>query len=141
MEGRFLITVAMATAVFLSGCGGFGAQRVAESGATLEGTVTYGKEKVPAAMIIAKGSSGTTEGFCDDDGKYKLTNVPVGEVTIGVNSDAGKGQLMSRRMAKEAVPKIPNVPYRYTDPTTSGIKTTIAKGENTFNIEIPGTPK
>ena len=141
MERRFLITAAMATALFLSGCGGFGAQRVAESGATLEGTVTYGKEKVPAAMIIAKGSSGTTEGFCDDDGKYKLTNVPVGEVTIGVNIQAGQGQLMSRKMNKEQVPKIPNVPMKYADPGTSGIKTTIAKGENKFDVEIPANPK
>ncbi len=137
----------MAAAIFLSGCGGFGPQRVAESGATLEGTVTYGKEKVPAAMIIAKGNNGTAEGFCDDDGKYKLSNVPIGEVTIGVNVQAGEGQLMTRRMAnsanaqKEAVPKIPNVPWRYADPEKSGIKTTVAKGENTFNIEIPSTPK
>ncbi len=133
---RLLSTTAFALVVFLSGCG-FGPQRITESGATLEGTVTYGNEKVPAAMIVAKGANGSAQTFCDDDGKYKISNVPIGEVTIGVNVQAGQGQLMSRRMAKEAVPKIPSVPTRYADPSTSGIKTTVAKGENKYDIVIP----
>src|SRR5438132_808514 len=69
-------------------------KQLPESGATLEGTVSYGKEKVAVAMVIAQGADGSSAtAFVGDDGHYKLENVPLGEVSIGVNTDAGKGQL------------------------------------------------
>jgi len=116
-------------------------ERRPETGATLEGNVTYGKEKIAVALIIAQGDSGSSQGFVDDSGHYKLTNVPVGEVHLAVNTDAGKGQMMSRVMAQsqgkaKALPKVVEVPAKYFDPIKSGIKTTVNKGENTFDIVI-----
>jgi hypothetical protein len=35
------------------------------------------------------------------------------------------------------LPKLIDVPGKYFDPTTSGITTTVNKGDNTFNIVIP----
>src|SRR5262249_39329163 len=114
------------------------------TGATLEGTVTYGKEKVLVAMVMVQGQGGATAtGFIDDDGRYKVQNVPLGEVSIGVNTEAAKGQMQSKIMARSAskekgppLPKAIDVPAKFSDPNTSTIKTTIEKGENKYDIVI-----
>ena len=128
-------------ALFLAGCGPKGI-RYPETGATLEGTVSYGQDQVGAALVIAQNDSGAATAFVDDDGKYRLQNVPLGEVNIAVNTDAGKGQAMGKAMAQsqgkaKGAPKIIDVPAKFADPAKSGIKTTVNKGPNTFNIVIP----
>jgi hypothetical protein len=120
-----------------------------ETGAYLEGNITYGGQPVPLAAVIivpAGGGAGTT-GFADDDGHFKVPNVPPGEVKIGVDTNAAKGPMMGRAMAgsdpkakggKRAIPpKIVDVPKKYQSPETSGFQTTINKGSNTFDITIP----
>jgi hypothetical protein len=118
------------------------AERLPETGATLEGTVTYAGQKVPAALVIAQGSSGSANTFVSEDGHYKLDNVPLGEVSLAVNTNAGKGRMMSQVMAQsqgksKAPPKAIDVPAKYADPSTADIKVTIHKGENKFDIVIP----
>jgi hypothetical protein len=127
--------------LLLAGCAPTG-KRYPETGATLEGTVSYGKDKVWAALVIAQNDSGAATGFLDDNGRYKLENVPLGEVNIAVNTEAGKGQAMGKIIAASQgkggkAPKIIDVPKEFADPAKSGIKTTINKGANTFNIVIP----
>jgi hypothetical protein len=136
MLQRLLLPACAGLVLSLAGCN-TGPVKHPETGATLEGTVTYGGEKVLVAMVLATGPNGSAQGFIGDDGKYKLENVPVGEVSIGVNVEAAKGPLTSKIMAKQKVPPIVNVPAKYADPATSGIKTTIVKGENTYDIKIP----
>ncbi len=129
--------VAIGFVVPLSGCGGFGAQRVPLTGATLEGKVTYGTEKVPVGLVIAVGPNGSSQANLSDEGTYKMENVPLGEISLMVNVKAGEGALMSRRMSgAKNIPNPVHIPAKYADPATSGIKTTIVKGENTYNIEI-----
>jgi hypothetical protein len=113
-----------------------------ETGATLEGTVSYGKEKVEAAMVIAQNDKGSSSTFLDENGRYKLENVPLGEVNIAVDTEAGKGQATGRMVAKahgrgNGGPRIIDVPKQFADPATSGIKTTINKGSNEYDIKIP----
>jgi len=113
-----------------------------ETGATLEGTVSYGDQKVMVGLVIVQNDSGSAQGFIDEEGRYKLDNVPVGEVNVAVNIDAGKGQLMSRAMSQSkgkarGVPKVVELPARFQNPGQSGIKTTVNKGANQFNIVIP----
>jgi hypothetical protein len=115
--------------------------RYPETGATLEGTITYGKDMVGAALVVVQNDSGSATAFVDDNGRFKLNNVPLGEVRIGVNTDAGKGQAMGKLMAQsqgkaQGGPKIVDVPSRFANPATSGLKTTIQKGANTFDIVI-----
>jgi hypothetical protein len=134
--------VAIALGLLLAGCARYSEVRYAETGATLEGTVSYGKEKIGVALVVAQNSSGAATAFIDDDGRYRLTNVPLGEVNLGVNTDAGKGQAMGKAMAAaqgkaKAPPRIVEVPIRFADPNTSGLKTTISAGANTFEIVIP----
>ena len=128
--------------LLLAGCSRYSEVRYPETGATLEGTVSYGKDRVGAALVIAQNSTGAATAFVDGDGRYKLTNVPLGEVSIGVNTDAGKGKAMGEAMAAaqgkaKGPPKILDVPRQFADPTTSGIKTTVNKGENAFDIVVP----
>jgi hypothetical protein len=107
--------------------------------------VTYGGQKVAVALVIAQGADRGATAFVGDDGHYKLTNVALGEVNLAVNTAAGKGQLMSRAMAQSRgknkgqgpLPRVIEVPAKFADPTTSGIKTTINPGPNTFDIVIP----
>jgi hypothetical protein len=116
--------------------------RYPETGATLEGTVTYGKDRVGAALVIAQNGTGTAQAFVDDNGYYKLDNVPLGEVNLAVNTDAGKGKAMGQANAAAAgkakgPPRIIEVPKQFGDPNKSGIKTTVNKGPNTYDIVIP----
>jgi len=117
-------------------CTSFRYKPLPESGASLEGTVTYGKDKVPAALIVVAGKDGSATGNIGDDGRYKVDNVPLGEVTIAVNTSAARAQAMAARADRVAL-KFVDVPAKYRDPINSGIKTTVVKGTNTFDIVIP----
>lgn len=115
--------------------------RLPETGATLEGTVSYGNEKVLVALVIVQGEKSSATGDVGEDGRYKVENVPLGEVKIAVNTDAGKGKQMSKAMAQsqgkaKALPKVIDVPPKYANPETSGLKTSIKKGSNTYDVVI-----
>jgi hypothetical protein len=119
-------------------CSNSGYVPIPETGASLEGTVTYGKAKLEAALIIVVGEKGSATGTIEN-GRYKVLNAPVGKVTIGVNTEAAKSELKGKMMApgpKPPMPKLIDVPARYFDPTKSGIETTINKGDNTYDIVI-----
>jgi len=124
-------------------------ERLPETGASLEGTVSYGGEKVPFALIIVVGEKASATGKVGEDGHYKLENVPLGEVKVAVNTNAAKGDYQSQAMsrsykgpdakgkARAELPKFVDVPPKYLDPATSGLKTTVQAGPNTFDIAIP----
>ncbi len=143
MRQFLAVAAAFCLVLLLMGCGPPGSTiTLPESGATLQGTVTYGNDRVMAAMVLAQGTGEPVTTFLDDDGRYQLTNVPLGEVRIGVNTAAAKGQAIGKAMAQtkgkaKGPPKILDVPPKYADPATSGLKTTITKGTNTFEIVIP----
>jgi hypothetical protein len=127
---------------FIFGCSRVSEIKIPESGADLSGTVTYNNDKVMVALVIVQGASGSATGPINDDGSFKIKNVPLGEVTIGVNTEAGKGELRGKMMAqaqtkqKVEMPKIVNIPPQYFNPSTSGIKTTINKGPNKYDVVI-----
>jgi hypothetical protein len=140
MEKSFGLTL-LGLSLLLAGCGGPTEITYPETGATLEGTVTYGKEQVSAALVIAQNETGSATGFVGDDGRYRMQNVPLGEINLAVNTEAGKGQAMGRSMAQsqgraKGPPRLIDVPAKYADPAKSEIKTTINKGANTFDIVI-----
>lgn len=123
--------------------------KLAETGATLEGTVKYGGEDLQFAMIMVQTDTGSATGRIGEDGRYKVENVPLGEVRVAVNTAAAQGDFQSKSMAagaykgpgtqgkaKVAV-KFIQVPPKYYSPDESGLKTTISKGPNTFDIDIP----
>ena len=126
----------------LAGCARVKEIRLPESGADLKGTVTFNGEKVMAALIIVRSATGSAEGSIGEDGSFNVKNAPLGEVSIGVNTDAGKGELRGKMMARAQtkqplpMPKIIDLPPKYFDPNTSGIHTTVNKGSNTYDVVI-----
>jgi hypothetical protein len=136
------LVILAAVSLLMPGCFGPSEVKYPETGATLIGTVSYGKDKVGAALVLAQNASGSASAFVDEQGNFELTNVPLGQVNIAVNTDAGKGQAMGKLMAQsqgkaKGAPRIIDVPKHYSDPTKSGIKTTVAVGENRYDIVIP----
>jgi hypothetical protein len=150
LSSRRLAYFAIILALPLVAACGVRESRLAESGSTLSGTVTYQGEKVEFAFITVQGKDGgpPASGKIHEDGRYKVENVPLGEVTIGVNTIAGQGEAKGTLMAQNAgaadpsaskrvaAPKLINVPPKYINAAESGIKTTIQKGSNTFDIKI-----
>lgn len=144
--------LAAALAVCVTACGGDNIPKaIPESGATLEGTVKAGGEQLQFAMITVKSGNGTSTGKIGDDGRYKVTNVPVGEVQVAVNTSAAMGDYTSAAMGagamtggpdgktgrKKTEVKMIHLKEQYFDPATSGLKTTVNAGANTFDIELP----
>ncbi len=87
-------------ALAATSCGKFvREERLKETGATLEGTVKYGGEDVQFAMIVVKSSTGAMTGMIREDGRYRVENVPLGDVQIGVNTAAAQGEYQSKMMA------------------------------------------
>lgn len=145
--------ICAAMALVFTACNSYEA-RLPETGATLEGTVSYGSEKVPIALISVASEKGQASGQVEEVGYYRVENVPLGEVKIGVNTEAMRSQIISQQMAASykgpgakggSRPKAPpfvSLPAKLQDPETSGITTTIRKGKNTFDIVLtPGSKK
>lgn len=121
--------------------------RLPETGATLEGTVRYGNEPVPLALIVVMGESGSATGQVEQ-GRYRVDNVPLGPVKIGINTEAARGQFISQQMAQSykgpgakgggsPPPRFLSIPSKYAEPENSGVTTTIQKGTNQLDIVLP----
>jgi len=123
-----------------SACSKGKVERLDLSNATLEGTVTLNGKPVPRALIVVAGERASSTATAENDGKYKAEHVPVGQVQIGVNTDAARGAMMGEMMASKKgagkTPEFVGVAKKYFDPKTSGITTTISDGANTFDIKL-----
>jgi hypothetical protein len=144
------IVVLLMLSSLLAACGPY-EYRLPDTGATLEGTITYAGEKVPLAQINVLSEKGQGIGVVEEDGRYLVTRAPLGEVKIGVNTEAMRSQAIGQQMAQSykgpgakaagraAAVKFISLPAKYQDPETSGITTTIKSGKNTFDIVLtPG---
>jgi hypothetical protein len=147
-NARFGILVVFLALPLVVGCSG--EEKLVLSEAKLEGAITYKGKQVPYALVIVSvdmkgaGSGSGASGFADKSGKFSIEHVPTGPIAIGVNTDAGRGNMMGATMSaaiggeKSAAPTFVDVPKKYFDPGTSGIKTTVEnpKGINTFDIKM-----
>jgi hypothetical protein len=140
-QSLVLSTLLLAPLLF---CGCSQEQALVLSDATLSGKILYKGKPVPYALVIVMGTSSTATANADDSGNYSVEHAPVGEVKIGVNTDAGRGHMMSATMAagqtkdKSLKPTFVDLPKKFHDPTTSGLTLTIteAKGVTTKDIEV-----
>jgi len=133
--------------IVVSGCSRY-EYRLPDTGATLEGTVTYRGEKVPLAQLNVLSEKGQGIGQIEEPGRYLIQSAPLGEVKIGVNTESMRSQAISQQMAasykgpgakgsgRAPPPKFISLPAKYQDPETSGITTTVRKGKNTFDIVL-----
>lgn len=134
----------------LVGCGGrfVKEETLPESGVSVTGTVTYNGEKVMFGQVRVSGGDKEALGKIEADGTFVVRNCPQGEVSLGVNTNAGRGDYQSAMMAGgvykgpdgkgrgKADVKFVDVPEKFADPATSGLKHTLAAGENKHDIVI-----
>ena len=136
------------SALSITGCGQV-AHEIPDTGATLEGSVTLNGTPIPLALIIVCSQTATSDTVVREEGKYKVLSVPLGLVKIGVDTEAMRGEVISRNMAnaykgpdgkmkEEQAKKLKFVPVpaKYADPDTSGLEIEIKKGVNTFDIVL-----
>ena len=98
--GRWAAGAFAALALATASCGKFTREeRLPDSGATLEGTVQFGGEPVQFAMILVQTQNGSATGRIGDDGRYRVENVPLGDVKVGVNTAAAQGEFQSKMMS------------------------------------------
>jgi hypothetical protein len=148
--GKTTLTGLVILSLFATSCRYVREEKLPESGATLEGTVMYGGEPIQFALIQIQTANGQAAGKVGEDGRYRVENVPLGEVMIGVNTAAAQGDYQSKMMSGGAYKgpeakgkgrvtglKFIQIPSKYFDPGTSGFKTTISAGSNTYDIVIP----
>jgi len=141
-----VLILAICSACSTAGCNRY-ETRLPETGATLEGAATYGGEAIPIAMVIVVGQKASATGQIEN-GHYKIENAPLGEVKIGVNTEAVKGQLISQQMSqgykgpgskggrRSPPAKLVEVPSKYWEAESSGVQTTIKRGKNSHDIVL-----
>jgi hypothetical protein len=131
----------------LAGCG--------PSTGTVTGKVTYQNEPVASARVNVGPVASELTG---NDGTYKVTGVPVGDVEVTVllpTTSVGmpmiptgsggvppgkEGQGSGGFRPTQPNPSTASIPQelveKYRDPKTSGLKLTVKTGENSFPIDV-----
>jgi hypothetical protein len=93
---------------------------------TVTGRVSYKGQPLPGGVILFRSANGTSvRALIDATGAYQAQGVPVGAVRVAIDAQPGAGK----------APAV-LIPLRYSDPETSGIRHTVQKGSQTFNIEM-----
>ena len=121
------------------------------------GSVTYKGKPVNGAALMLYSTKGKGESFIvpvSQDGTFRSTDVPEGEYKVVVQPAAGFTPHMPKDMdaaklaankskieefKNQSPPTIP-IPEKYKQNLTTDLKMTIAKGEQTINLELNDTP-
>ena len=135
---RLRVATAGPCCLLIASCMSQKYEPIPETGASLSGTVTYKKQKLTGGIVTVAGDTPGSNGEIGPDGRYSVTNVPVGEVIIGVNTAMAKSRSAAVKAASKDTPPpaIIDIPAKYYSPGGSGIKTTTKPGPNTFDIVI-----
>jgi hypothetical protein len=129
------LALVVGAAVLAAGCG--------SARGRVTGTVSYQKKPVAAGTVTFYVVGHAPVAATIADGKYEAGEVPAGEAAVSVScpSPEPAGQSPSKkprpgqRLVIVSTPPL-GVPTRYADPDSSGLKTTVEKGQNTFPIEL-----
>ncbi len=145
------LTLLAPCSLLAAGCG-------SNSVGDLTGEISLNGSAVKAAQITAYNEKGEVLGRTMAlDGKYQLTGIPLGPVTLAVETHQpggapvttptpplGPGQRPQPANTKkeESTLNLPTsldpVPLKYTNPKQSGLQITVAKGTTDFNIAMTG---
>jgi hypothetical protein len=118
--------------VVLSGC---------SRTASVSGTVTLEDVPLKGGGTITfqpvKGGAGAS-GTIADDGTYTIPNAPIGECSVTVGSGGAKYNLGTQKgQRRPVIPRsLNNVPKKFADPSTSGLKVTVKGGEQAIDIQL-----
>ena len=115
----------------------------------ISGKVTYKGEPLHMGLVVftaANGWSGTAP--INEDGSYSIANVPVGTVTVAVDSFGETGNLpargkVMRRPRDEHAPPPPDagpagvkIPAKFKKADTSGLTIEVTGGRQTHDIKL-----
>lgn len=130
-----LLAVALAGGLFLfpSGCGSF------ENEGTVSGTVHYKGQPLSEGSVSFVVENGqVAAGAIDQSGGYVVAHVPVGaaKVTVQVASAMPPMSFLGAPKTAQASGTGVKIPLRYCVPSTSGLQHSVAKGKQTFDIEL-----
>ena len=121
------------------------------SGVEVEGLVTLDGKPLQMGMIqivpeSAMMAAESAVGNVGEDGRYSVSNVPVGGIKISVKTSHLKGMAMAGKMpaprpgvsggAPQLAGQFADVPKLYESPETSKLTATVTKGKNTVNLEL-----
>ncbi len=139
--------------ILSAGCGGV---KRSVGHAEVTGRVLYQGKPLPGGVVnfvTVEGSFAST-GIIDPNGNYQISS-PEGEVQIGVSNkmlahEAANIKEESVKTARQEKSKggkgavvkgyYVDLPTKYHDPTTSGLKYTVKPGPQTHDIELSATP-
>ena len=145
---RLLLIVVLLAALGSTGCHKYG---------NISGKVTYQTKTVKAGNVYFYGSDGQVKGSAPiaEDGSYTANKVPVGEMTVCVDTDSAKPNPNSFRIkppdssahadaggaANYPLPTGSSERYvpidkKYKDPAKSGKSYTVVSGNQEFNIDL-----
>ncbi len=131
---RVRVWCAVVAAVAVAGCGGQDG-RVRE----VRGTVSYKGEPLQSGTVRVVGANHEVAfATVQKDGSYILTDVPPGEVKIGVqqgNEPRSVGDSSGKKAEKPVRPPV-LLPKKFHDPETSGITHTIARSTTKLDIDF-----
>lgn len=132
-ECRFGVAVSfLAVLVVVAGCGPKGVVKV-----TVNGTVTYKGKALSSGIVTFNSDKGSySAASVQADGSFIITDVAPGEISVGVmESPQGSGSSSGEASAKPSLPAA-NLPQKYRDPATSGLKYTITEKTRELAIKI-----
>ena len=117
-------------------------QRLILSDASLKGKILYKGKAVPYAMVILIDGKTSATGSADAQGNYFVQYAPVGKVQVGVNTNAGRGMMMSAVMSaaneKDGAvkPKFVDLPTKYFNPESSGLVAEVTDSQEATIFDI-----
>jgi hypothetical protein len=138
---RYLLVLALLTALAAAGCGGGKAAKVS-------GKVTYRGKVLTMGSVVLVGEDGhSARGAIQPDGTYEIDRAPVGKDRAAVSNPppagARGGQALvgspndeeakqARALAAQYVP----TPEKYNDPQKSGLSFDVPSGGRTLDIDL-----
>jgi hypothetical protein len=127
----------------------------------VSGKVTYKGQPVKGGDIAFHSDAGTYRGTLSQEGTYEIVDMPVGAMTVTVDTDflnpdkkipqqgGGRGdKITAERMAaeraagrgppsrEEMLARYTKIPLKYCNASTSTLKATVEKGKQTLNFDL-----
>lgn len=128
--GRLVVLCALLGMV--GGCGQKGVVKV-----TVNGVVTYKGKPLSSGIITFNSDKGSySAATVQANGSFIMTDVIPGEISVGVmEAPQGSGSSSGEASAGPTLPAA-NLPQKFRDPATSGLKYTVTEKTKDLNIAL-----
>jgi len=137
--------------VLASGCLG----SKSNAPAKISGAITYNGKPVTGGSISFLPETGPGySAVIDDQGTYAITDMPIGDMTVSIETDSAKAKQQARPYTDggaghkqtmspsqenaDTAPKIVyvKIPAKYNNPKTSGLSVDVKAGRQVHNFEL-----